>query len=537
MENRPSFDIYCMFIHRLKQRSSLDYRNKLALLAKDPSSPQMFQFAQQLSDVSKQYDTFYFSEKARDLAQIDVKELVKATEDYLSMLGGFIGDTLAASSVMPTVGKVKSINEIDDDYENSDKDDDKEDKDEKEDDDKEDKEEKDGDDDSSSDKEDDKDDDDKDTKKAIKQQVESLRTRLQFQWTTLAGQQRVIKSSDALMEIANVVFNLGIWYMGYSQSLLTTNQKEDGIEEEVRQVIYDYLLKAAGCFQFLRDKVAPKLKKSERGVDFGDSMLKALFLQALGQSQEITIGRAFKKNTSTSVICNLAVDTSKIYQEVLDSLNTIDNLFEARLEKLVVFINYKMSVYQSLAYYLAAFNQNATHKYGDAIVSGRQASFALKNATSLIDTCVSVTITRDALKGPTNYLSKILGTENTRFERENTVIGYQTIPDEVVALPDGNRLAKPREFVMPPTNSAWDEKTYALFDANKKLSESDITALKVVSPKLESTKAPAAAKESKEEEKNDYVEEAASSSSSSTATQSASNQSNAKPAKSGCIIN
>ncbi|EFA76363.1 hypothetical protein PPL_10128 [Heterostelium album PN500] len=528
---QPVFDQQCLFIHRLKQRSAPNYKVKLAELSSDASNPHIFQLAKELSDASDNYNNQYFSQNAKDLDKVDLKELVDATNNYLSLLGGFVGNTLLennnnkssddnndkddsdSDSDSESVGKTNSINEIDDDIEVE----------------------------SSSSEQKEK---EKDSKKEKKQKKvessksskeKSLRYNLYYQWSTIAGSERVVDSNDALLEIGNVIFNQSVWYMGYSQFLVGKNAQDDGLNDEVRNVVYDCLLRAAGGFEYIRTKLSPLMDEDVRATDLSDSFLRVLYLQAVGQAQELTIGRACKKNTSTNLICKIAVDTANIYQEAQTLLTNLGSLFELRLEKLSVFLNYKHSLYQSLSYYLNAFTQNATHKYGDAIVSGQQALFNLKNAKALLKACVSNTITLDAVKKPTNYLYNILDTEIPRFERENKVIGYQTVPEEVSALPDANRLAKPRDFVMPATNALWDDKINASFNYNKKLSMADISPLAIQNtPKLES----ANDKDAKEDNTKDDDEKPSSSSSSSNTTTTTPKQQPKKTNSSGgCTIN
>eukprot|EP01133_Synstelium_polycarpum_P008005 gene8005-9404_t len=300
----------------------------------------------------------------------------------------------------------------------------------------------------------------------------------------LAGTDRVIKTDDALVEVCNILFNLGVWYLGYSEYLVS-RASDTGVEEEIRMVIYDYLLKAAGIFSLLRETLVQHITVSS--MDFSDVFLKALYLQALGQSQEITIGRAFKKLSKTSTILSLAVDTSKIFGEAHILLDGIENRVEARLYYLLGYLKFKQTLYLALSYDLMAFDQNATHKYGDAITSANKAKSCISYANSLIKPCVSVTLTAENLKKPVVILTKMINTDSERFERENTVIGYQQVPEELLPLPEGNRLAKLRPFTLPIINPLWDSKTISLFNVDKKLAESDVTPLSISSPVIAST--------------------------------------------------
>lgn len=323
----------------------------------------------------------------------------------------------------------------------------------------------------------------------------------------------------------SILFNLGIWYLGYSEYIVSNRcSPTDGLPEEDRQKVYDFLLKSAGIFDYLcklrlnlsssskKEEEDKKEEKTESGedekdgggddvvddnagkilkgsdkssTDFNDVLLRSLYLQCIGQAQELTIGRAYKKNTIQPIV-KLAVDTANIYKEAMDMLIshfTEEKLVENRLEKFVNFLQYKVSLYQSLAWNQQAFQQNATHKYGESIATCKKAQHQLKQTLFLIRPCVSITLTQQSLQKPTQQLQPIIDATLARLERENVLIGYEVVPsiDDISELPtEGTRLAKLRPFIIPQVHQSWSTIDIpSTFNKDKKLQESDLVSVKI----------------------------------------------------------
>ncbi|KAM9952756.1 hypothetical protein ACTFIR_007811 [Dictyostelium discoideum] len=508
----PVFDNYCFYIHRLKMRSKLNYKSKLVDLCKEASNPFIVSLAKDISDASDNIDNFFFSTKARDLTNIDTAELLKSVETYCSLLGGLIGskvyqptittvDNIAAGTATPVSNFEKlQLNEQprDNDQEyNSEEGDDKLEK-------------------FNNEK----------VKNNNNKGSDAIRKNLRFSWTNVFGSDRSITSSDTLVEYMSILFNLGIWYLGYSEYIVSNRcSPTDGLPEEDRQKIYDFLLKSAGIFDYLcklrlnlsssskkeveveEDKKEEKTESGEDGgdddvvvddnagkilkgsdkssTDFNDVLLRSLYLQCIGQAQELTIGRAYKKNTIQPIV-KLAVDTANIYKEAMDMLIshfTEEKLIENRLEKFVNFLQYKVSLYQSLAWNQQAFQQNATHKYGESIATCKKAQHQLKQTLFLIRPCVSITLTQQSLQKPTQQLQPIIDATLARLERENVLIGYEVVPsiDDISELPsEGTRLAKLRPFIIPQVHQSWSTIDIpSTFNKDKKLQESDLVSVKI----------------------------------------------------------
>ncbi|KAN0006966.1 hypothetical protein ACTFIU_005159 [Dictyostelium citrinum] len=517
----PVFDSYCFYIHRLKMRSKLNYKTKLVDLCKETSNPFIVSLAKDISDASDNIDNFFFSTKARDLANIDTAELLKSVETYCSLLGGLIGSkvyqptianntdnaAVAATATTTTVSNFEKLQlseqprDNDEEY-NSEEAGDNDDKLEKLNNEK--------------------------VKNNNNKGSDAIRKNLRFSWSTVFGLDRSITSSDTLVEYMSILFNLGIWYLGYSEYIVSNRcSPTEGLPEEDRQKVYDFLLKSAGIFDYLcklrlhlsstspskkEDKKEDKEEKTEGGeeqkdndnddviddnagkilkgsdkssTDFNDVLLRSLYLQCIGQAQELTIGRAYKKNTIQPIV-KLAVDTANIYKEAMDMLIshfTEEKLAENRLEKFVNFLQYKVSLYQSLALNQQAFQQNATHKYGESIATCKKAQHQLKQTLFLIRPCVSITLSQQSLQKPTSQLQPIIDATLARLERENVLIGYEVVPsiDDISDLPsEGTRLAKLRPFVIPQVHQSWSTIDIpSTFNKDKKLQESDLVSVTI----------------------------------------------------------
>eukprot|EP01132_Coremiostelium_polycephalum_P003659 gene3659-4557_t len=475
------FDQYCFFTHRLKLRSKLNYTSKLgSLVSSQDNSPQLLKLAKELNDISEVFETYFYSNKARDLNNVSVEETIKSVEDYVSALAGFVGkkiyDVPAATNVesggndtttKELIANVEDIGIDDDDSNDNEK------------------------------KEEKKEDEESattttttttTTNKTTKNNDGKIRKNLMFNWTSIVGVKRSIVSSDALVELTSVLFNLGVWYLGYSAYLINQNttgsEVVGGVPEEKRQVVYDYLLKAAGIFKLLREKFLQHIAADDRTDDISDGFLQVLYLQSLGQAQELTIGRAMNKNSSASLVCGLATDTANIYEECKSILmSSFEDTFASRLDIFICFLNFKISLYQCVAYDRMAFQQNLTHKYGAAIATSQKSQSLLKTAQSLVKPCISNTVSESSLRNPVNALIRIIDIDSKRFIRENQVIGFETVPTDLdIQLPQSTRLAKPRDFKLPPIHQLWDDDKISLFDPSKKLAQSDIIELKVTSP-------------------------------------------------------
>ncbi|EGC37226.1 hypothetical protein DICPUDRAFT_150228 [Dictyostelium purpureum] len=470
----PVFDNYCFYVHRLKTRSKLNYKAKLVEIAKELQNPFIISLGKDISDCSDKIDDYFFSTKARDLLNLDTNELIQAVEGYMGCLGGIIGSKV----YIPTV----SENDINNQLENVELNEEGQECNNK------------------------------------NKGSDIIRKNLRFSWTTVFGTDRSITSSDAIVEYASILFNLGIWYLGYSDFIVSNRSSPtEGLVETDRQVVYDFLLKGAGIFDYIRTKLRPflsssssKSKQSEEktagsadedgdqqqertdtinegsdkaSTDFSDVMLKVLYLQCIGQAQELTIGRAYKKNTIQPIV-KLSVEIVNMYKEAKDLLISHfseDKLAENRVEKFVNFFMYKISLYQALALNQQAFQQNAAHKYGESIATAKKAQHQLKQTLFLIRPCVSITLPQTSLQRPTNQLSPIVDATLARLERENTIIGYEVVPsiDEVSELPqEGTRLAKSRPLNIPNVHNSWSNIDIpSVFNKDKILQESDLPSV------------------------------------------------------------
>ncbi|KYR01322.1 hypothetical protein DLAC_02044 [Tieghemostelium lacteum] len=513
MESTPIFDQYCFYIHRLKLRSVLDYKNKLPLLAKDPQEPRIVKLAKEIYDISINFDKYFYSDAARDLNNLKPNEVVESVENYISALIGFIGQENINEITKSEDSSLEDLPKEEDKSESSDES-------EKEDEDKEDKENTSEKDDSEN-KEEEKEDkptiesedgepveDEEDKKKLKKVEdklkevkitasangkklTDNIRKNLRFSWTTLAGKERSVNTSDSLVELCNSIYNLGIWYLGYSEYLVSSKSGDDGLDEDTRKTIYDYLLKAAGIFHILENRFIQSLSLDDKSnsLDFNDIFLRVLYLQCLGQAQEITIGRAFKNNTSPKLILSLAVETCNIYKEANSLLSSsVENLIESRVEKLSNFFQYKLQLYNAFSYNLLAFLQNAQYKYGESIATSKLSKDLLKQTTTLIKPAISNTLSVGSLQRPVNMLTKIIDLNLARFERENKLIGFHAVPEQpnLDDLQTGTKLAKHRDFQLPPQSEIWSPDLITLFNPQKKLSKADITP-SVTSPTTTTT--------------------------------------------------
>ncbi|KAF2073958.1 hypothetical protein CYY_004745 [Polysphondylium violaceum] len=449
MDNTP-YDSYCFFIHRLKIRTKVNLKADVLQLSKDSQDPIIVKLAQEINDASDLIDTYFFSEKARSLKDINRGELINSVDNYISMLAGLVGskayqpsqDSTTESAVAATTtntinantGDIQEINEDEImDIEN------------------------------------------KKEKSSSQENNDKIRKNFKFTWTTVFGSERSTTFSDTLVEMMSVLFNLGVWYLGYSEYIISNKwSKTDGLSEDDRQTVYDFLLKAAGIFESLRGSMFSSVAQEDKCTDFSDAILRTLYLQSMAQAQEITVGRAFKKNTSASTITKLAVDTSSLYKEARDCLesNYREKMAEYRLEKFYNFIIYKISLYESLAYQQQAFALNCSHKYGEAIATAKKSQAILKKTlTSLVRPCVCITLSQETLTRPTSSLLPIIDSTLARLERENKIIGFQSIPDEISPLPEGSRLVKVRSYVYPPVNAAWTfiDNISSKFNSDKKI--------------------------------------------------------------------
>ncbi|CAN1265798.1 hypothetical protein LINPERPRIM_LOCUS12338 [Linum perenne] len=175
-----------------------------------------------------------------------------------------------------------------------------------------------------------------------------LQHTIQFVWMNQEDEAEETAMSNAWYEILSVLHLMAVLSLSQANLLLLPRTSSDGyqpkVSEESRRASVDIFLKAAGYLDCAVRHVLPHLPAALRRdlpVDLVEGVLRALSLQALGQSVDIQLGMAIDSAKATlAVKRRLACEMVKYWQQAQDNIMNLP-LANGWGEKHRLFIKWK----------------------------------------------------------------------------------------------------------------------------------------------------------------------------------------------------
>ncbi|KAJ6396653.1 hypothetical protein OIU77_021642 [Salix suchowensis] len=155
-----------------------------------------------------------------------------------------------------------------------------------------------------------------------------LQHKVQFVWINQEDDAEETAISNAWYEVLSVLHLMAMLSLSQANLLLLPRTSADGyhpkVSEESRRASIDIFLKAAGYLDCAIRTVLPQLPtplRKDLPVDLAEGVLRALCLQALGQSVDIQLGMAIDSAKATlAVKRRLACEMVKSWQQAQDNI-------------------------------------------------------------------------------------------------------------------------------------------------------------------------------------------------------------------------
>ncbi|XP_024455979.1 uncharacterized protein LOC7494375 isoform X2 [Populus trichocarpa] len=185
-----------------------------------------------------------------------------------------------------------------------------------------------------------------------------LQHNVQFVWMNQEDEAEETAISNAWYEVLSVLHLMAMLSLSQANLLLLPRTSSDGyqpkVSEESRRASIDIFLKAAGYLDCAVQNVLPQLPnplRKELPVDLAEGVLRALCLQALGQSVDIQLGMAIDSAKATlAVKRRLACEMVKYWQQAQDNIMNLP-LANGWGEKHRLLIEWKYVEAKAAAYY------------------------------------------------------------------------------------------------------------------------------------------------------------------------------------------
>lgn len=298
-----------------------------------------------------------------------------------------------------------------------------------------------------------------------------LRHIINFRWTNTLQGTTPEECQDAVFELACIMVNIGLWYSKHASKL--AGQDEPSMDEA--KEIHKCLRTAAGVFTYVKENLVGKLMETPgKGTDLDARVLAAYIHQCTAEAQEVTIARAMELKHKSSIVSALAYETTKLFTDADDSLNSLD---EKQVSKWRKYLQFKIQIYKAYAYNFHGESMLAEDKCGEAIKCLEESLKALEQA-AVQGKEYALTKGPGTTARPQEHLffrklGPVVKRTHEKCVRENGFIYHQKVPPEAPALElkATYGLVAPEEFKVPEMSPLWSPETYAAFAIDKNLPE------------------------------------------------------------------
>lgn len=297
-----------------------------------------------------------------------------------------------------------------------------------------------------------------------------LQHKVQFAWVNQEDDAEETAMSNAWYEALSVLHLMAMLSLSQANLLLLPRGSADGcqakVSEESKKASIDIFLKAAGYLDCAVRHVLPQLPAELRRnlpVDLAEGVLRALSLQALGQSIDIQLGMAIDSTKATlAVKRRLACEMVKYWQQAQDNIMNLP-LANGWGEKHRLYVKWKYLEAKAAAYYyhgLILDEGNTEKSHGMAVAAlqaadeyfkeGKKASEAFNAASPLSR--------NPPLWGTMKYLSEKIPKDTSSKVRINRdLYSHEKIMETAPTLPDFALSLKPDDYQLPSVHPSWNE--------------------------------------------------------------------------------
>ncbi|KAG6777234.1 hypothetical protein POTOM_017051 [Populus tomentosa] len=305
-----------------------------------------------------------------------------------------------------------------------------------------------------------------------------LQHKVQFVWMNQEDEAEETAISNAWYEVLSVLHLMAMLSLSQANLLLLPRTSSDGYQPKVSEDLYsvlvtdsrrasiDIFLKAAGYLDCAVRNVLPQLPhplRKELPVDLAEGVLRALCLQALGQSVDIQLGMAIDSAKATlAVKRRLACEMVKSWQQAQDNIMNLP-LANGWGEKHRLLIKWKYVEAKAAAYYyhgLILDEGNTEKSHGMAVAALQAADEYFKESKRACEAfnAASPLSRNPPLWGTMKYLSdKIPKDTSSKVRINRDLYSYEKIMETAPTLPDFDLALKPDDFQLPPADPSWNE--------------------------------------------------------------------------------
>ncbi|CAL1369097.1 unnamed protein product [Linum trigynum] len=297
-----------------------------------------------------------------------------------------------------------------------------------------------------------------------------LQHNIQFVWVNQEDEAEETSMSNAWYEVLSVLHLMAVLSLSQANLLLLPRTSADGyqpkVSEESRRASVDIFLKAAGYLDCAVRHVLPHLPAALRRdlpVDLAEGVLRALCLQALGQTVDIQLGMAIDSAKATlAVKRRLACEMVKYWQQAQDNIMNLP-LANGWGEKHRLFIKWKYVEARAGAYYyhgLILDEGNTEKSHGMAVAALQAADEYFKESKRSCEAFNSATPTsrNPPLWGTMKFLSEKIPRDTSSKVRINRdLYSHEKIMETAPTLPDFALALKPDDYQLPVVDPSWND--------------------------------------------------------------------------------
>ncbi|XP_073102420.1 uncharacterized protein [Elaeis guineensis] len=297
-----------------------------------------------------------------------------------------------------------------------------------------------------------------------------LKDEVQFVWVNQEDDAEETGMANAWYEVLSVLHLMSMLCLSEANSLLLPKTSNDGcqprVSEENRRTSIDAFLKAAGYLDCAIRDVLPQIPLESRKdlpLDLTEGVLRALCMQALGQSIEIQLGMAIDSPKATlAVKRRLACEMVKCWHEAHDSIMQVP-LTDGWGRKHHLFIKWKYAEAKAAAYFyhgLILDEGNTEKSHGMAIAALQAAEEFLKESKRACEAfnAVPPASTNPPSWGTAKYLSeKIPKYASSKVRINRDLYSDERVLETAPTLPDFAVALKPDDYQLPSLDPSWNE--------------------------------------------------------------------------------
>ncbi|GAB2293201.1 hypothetical protein Dimus_027409 [Dionaea muscipula] len=297
-----------------------------------------------------------------------------------------------------------------------------------------------------------------------------LQQMVQFVWVNQEDDLEETSMFSAWYEVLSILHLMALLSLSQANLLLRPKMSTDGyqpkVSDESRRASIDIFLKAAGYLDYAVRHVIPQLSSESRRnlpVDLSAGVLRALCLQALGQSVDVQLGLAIDSTKATlAVKRRLACEMVKYWQQAQDNIMNLP-LVNGWGEKHQLFVKWKYVEAKAAAYYyhgLILDEGNTEKSHGMAVAALQAADEYLKESKKAAEAfnTASPQSRNPPAWGTMKYLSEKIPKDTSSKVRINRdLYTYEKIMETAPTLPDFALALKPDEYHFPSADPCWNQ--------------------------------------------------------------------------------